>query len=82
MPHTALHFQRTILPGGRIEVADPDLPEGRQASVFVLLAEAPANPVVKRRLSEVLAGYAGGEMFASAAEADAWLRAERDAWDS
>ena len=74
-----LQVQTTILPGHRIEIQAPELPEGRSATVLVLVEEE-GQP--KRRLSEVLAGYAGGQLFRSAAEVDAYLRAEREAWDS
>jgi hypothetical protein len=76
---TALQIRTTVLPGNRIEIQTPELPEGRTATVVVLLDE-PAP--TKRRLSEVLAGYAGGQLFKTAEEVDAYLRAERDAWDS
>lgn len=79
MTHTTLQFQTTVLPGHRIEVSAPDLPEGRAATVFVVLGEE-SGP--KRRLTEVLAGYPGGQLFRTAEEVDAYLRAERDAWDS
>ena len=74
-----LQVQTTILPGHRIEIQAPELPEGRSATVLVLVEEE-SQP--KRRLSEVLAGYAGGQLFRSAEEVDAYLRAEREAWDS
>jgi hypothetical protein len=73
-----LQVQTTILPGHRIEIQAPELPEGRSATVLVLVEEG--QP--KRRLSEVLAGYAGGQLFRSAEEVDGYLRAEREAWNS
>jgi hypothetical protein len=73
-----LQVQTTILPGHRIEIQAPELPEGRSATVLVLVEEE-GRP--KRRLSEVLAGYSGGQLFRSAEEVDAYLRAEREAWD-
>lgn len=74
-----LQVQTTILPGHRIEIQAPELPEGRAATVLVLVEEE-GQP--KRRLSEVLAGYSGGQLFRSAEDVDAYLRAERDAWDN
>jgi len=79
MIHTAIQFHTTVLPGHRIEVSAPELPEGCSATVFVVLAE-PAGP--KRRLSDILAGYAGGQLFRTAEEVDAYLHSERDSWDS
>jgi hypothetical protein len=76
---TAIQLRTTILPGHRVEVSAPELPEGVGATVVILLDD-PATP--KRRLSEVLGGYAGGALFRSAEEVEAYLRAERDSWDS
>jgi hypothetical protein len=76
---TAIQLRTTILPGHRVEVSAPELPEGRGATVVILLDD-PSPP--KRRLSEVLGNYPGGELFRSAEEVDAYLRAERDSWDS
>ena len=73
-----LQIETTILPGHRIEIQAPELPEGRSATVFVLVEE---NPLSKRRLSEILADYRGGQLFRSAEEVDDYLRAERESWD-
>jgi hypothetical protein len=77
MPMT-LQVQTTVLPGHRIEIQTPELPEGRAVTVVVTVNEA---ELPKRRLSEVLAGYPGGRLFHSAEEVDAYLRAERDSWN-
>ncbi|MGL4552652.1 MAG: hypothetical protein ACRC33_15875 [Gemmataceae bacterium] len=69
-----IQFTTTVLPGGRIEVSAPGLPEGTTVVVRV----EPA----KRRLSDILEGYPGGQLFRTADEVDAFLRAERDGWDN
>jgi hypothetical protein len=71
--------QTIIQPGHRIEIQAPELPEGRAVTVLVLVDE-PALP--KRRLSDILADYPGGQLFRSAEEVDNYLRAEREAWDN
>lgn len=76
---TAFQFHTKVLPGHRIELSAPELVEGSSATVFVVLTE-PAPP--KRRLSDILAGYPGGKLFRTAEEVDAYLRGERDSWDS
>jgi hypothetical protein len=76
---TAIQLRTTVLPGNRVEVSAPELPEGRGATVLILLDD-PSPP--KRRLSDVLGQYAGGQLFRSAEEVDAYLRAERESWDS
>ena len=75
---SALLVRTKVLPGHRIEIAAPELPEGRMASVFIVLDETEA---VKRPLREVLGDYAGGEVFQSAEQVDAYLRAERESWE-
>jgi hypothetical protein len=75
----AVEVHTTVRPGHRIEIDVPDLPEGRRARVLVFLDEGEPP---KRRLSDILAGYPGGQLFRTAEEVDAYLRAERDAWDS
>jgi hypothetical protein len=71
--------QTAVLPGHRIEIETPQLSEGRSVTVVVLLDEAMAP---KQRLSDVLASYPGGQFFQSAEEVEAFLRGEREAWDS
>jgi hypothetical protein len=73
-----LQYTTTVLPGHRIEIQVPELPEGRVATVVVQVEE---ETMPRRRLSEVLAGYPGRQLFGSAEEVDAYLREERDSWD-
>jgi hypothetical protein len=75
----ALQIQTTILPGNRIEIQAAELPEGKQATVLVLVDDT-APP--KRKLSDILAAYPGGQLFRSAEEVDAFLKEERESWDS
>jgi hypothetical protein len=74
----ALQVKTTVLPGHRIAVCAPQLPEGRSATVLILLEE---ETIPKRPFREVLGDYAGGQLFQSAEEVEAYLRAERDSWD-
>ncbi len=74
-----LQFQTTILPGNRIEIQVPELVEGRQATVLVLVDDV---TLPKRKLGDILAAYPGGQLFRSAEEVDAFLKAERESWDS
>jgi hypothetical protein len=74
-----LEVKTTVLPGHRIEIYVPDFPEGGVATVRIELEGASPS---KRRLSAVLADYPGGQLFRSAEEVDAYLKAERASWDS
>jgi hypothetical protein len=72
-----LQIKTTVLPGHRIEIQAPELPEGQQATVLIQIDEV-LPP--KRPFKEVLGDYRGG-LFKSAEEIDAYLRAERDSWE-
>jgi hypothetical protein len=74
-----LQLQTTILPGHRIEIQAPELPEARTATVVVFVDD---SPLPKRRLRDILADYPGGQLFRSAEELDDYLRAERESWDN
>ena len=67
-----------IGPGGVIEIRRPDLPVGAAAEVIVMVnedAEGQPPPPLSSLLGRADSGYASGE------DVDAFLRAERDAWD-
>lgn len=71
-----LQITTTILPGSRIEIVSPDLPVGKSATVSITVEDEG-----KRPFREVLGDYPGHQLFQSAAEVDAFLNEERDAWD-
>ena len=77
MTKVALHVRTKILPGHRIEVTAPGLPEGQSVSVFLVVEEEGT----KQPLWDVLRGYAGGQLFTSAEQVDAYVQAERESWD-
>jgi len=68
----------TVLPGHRIEICVPELPEGRSATVVVTLDD----DIPQRPFWSVVGDYPGGQLFGSAEEVDAYLAAERNSWDS
>jgi hypothetical protein len=74
----ALEAETTVLHGHRIEIFDPELPEGRPARVLIVLEE---EQLTKRPFRQVLGDYAGGQLFRSAEEVEAYVRTERDSWD-
>jgi hypothetical protein len=72
--HTAI-----VRPGGVIEIRDPALPEGRTVQVTISFEES-ATPEEWRGGLMRFFGAARGS-FATPEEADAFIRAERDAWE-
>lgn len=72
-----LHLKTTVLPGGRIEIVDADLPVGE--SVDVVVRHAPKSPL--RSAIDILAEAPGQRVFKTADEVESYLKAERDSWD-
>jgi hypothetical protein len=71
-------FKENVIigPGGLIEIHRPDLPEGAAAEVVITIELAQPEPApLSNLLGKAHSGYASGE------DADAFVRAERDAWD-
>jgi hypothetical protein len=75
----ALHLKTTVLPGGKIEIVDQELPTGESVDVIVLLSTAPAS--VRRSALDILAEAPGQRLFKTAADVDAYLQHEREAWE-
>jgi hypothetical protein len=77
-PMQAVRIETTVLPGKRIEIESPELPEGAVAEVIVLVPEAQAP---RASMLDFIASLPPGpRLFETPAEADAHLRQERDAW--
>jgi hypothetical protein len=75
----ALHLTTTVHPGGKIEVADPQLPAGEAVEVIVLFPGPSAAP--RRSVVDVLAEAPGQILFRTPADVETYLREERDAWE-
>ena len=68
------------LPGHRLEISDPGLPEGATVQVIVLLPEPTATP--KRSMLEFLNSLPPGpHLFETPADADRYMREERESWE-
>lgn len=76
---SALHIKTEVQLGGKIEIVDAHLPIGTPVDVIVLLPNH--APAPRRSLLSVLADAPGKRAFQTAADVDAYLRAERDAWE-
>ena len=71
-----LRVRTTVLPGGRIEIVDNDLPVGE--SVDVVVSQSPASE--RRSIVDILDEAPGHLAFKSAADVAAYLAEEKDAW--
>ena len=75
----ALHLKTTVLPGGRIEIVDQELPV--EESVDVVVRHAPESPRRCRSAVDILAEAPGQRVFKTADEAESYLKAERESSD-
>jgi hypothetical protein len=77
---TALRLETTILPGHRLEISDPELPEGAKVEVIVVLPEKPAP--ARRSMLEFLKTLPPGPLlFQTPEEANRYIQEERDSWE-
>ncbi len=77
---TALRMETTILPGHRLEISDPELPEGVKVEVIVVLPEQPAP--ARRSMLEFLATLPPGPvLFQTPEDANRSIQEERDSWE-
>ena len=77
---TALRTETTILPGHRLEISDPQLPEGATVEVIVVLPEQP-KPQFGSALEFLESLPPGPRAFPTWDEYERHLREEKDAWD-
>jgi hypothetical protein len=75
----ALHLKTTVLPGGKIEIVDQELPAGESVEVIILLSVSPSS--VRRSAVDILAEAPGQRLFKTAADVEAYLQHEREAWE-
>jgi hypothetical protein len=75
----ALRRTTNVQSGGRIEITDTQLPEGKAVEVIVLF-EPVANGK-RASILDVLAQAPGHLAFKTAEEVDAYLQEERQTWE-
>lgn len=73
-----LRLKATVLPGGKIEIRNEALREGESVEVAVTRAETAR----RGSIMDVLAQAPAKPMFKTAEEADAYIRSERESWES
>lgn len=77
---TTLRMQATVLPGHRLEISNPELPDGMIVEVTVVVPEQQKR--VRVSTLEFLATLPPGPlMFKTAEDVNRYLQEERDSWD-
>jgi hypothetical protein len=77
---TALRTETTILPGHRLEITVPELPEGARVEVIVVLPDKP-TPRFASALDFLESLPPGPRAFKTWEEYERHLREEKDAWE-
>ena len=76
---TTLRLETTVLPGHRVEVIAPELPEGMPVEVIVVPSRAATQ---RQSMLEFLKTLPPGPLvFKTPKEVDEYLQEERNAWD-
>jgi len=76
----ALRLETTVLPGHRLEVSAPELPEGATVEVIVVLPVQPAS--ARRSMLDLLKSLPPGPLlFPTPEDANRFLQEERDSWE-
>jgi hypothetical protein len=74
-----LRLHTKILPGHRLEISSPELPEGESVEVLVLLPSAVGSPPCSAL--ELIESLQGHRLFQSPDEVDRSIQEERDSWE-
>src|SRR5206468_1356834 len=75
----ALHLKTCVQSGGRIEINDPQLPDGKDVDVIVLFQ--PGGDGSRHSVVDVLARAPGHLAFQCALDVDAYVQEERQEWE-
>ena len=72
----ALHIRTTVLPGGKVEIVNQELPVGEDVDVVV----SSVSPSVRRSATGILNEAPGGLVFKTAGDVAAYLKEEKESW--
>ena len=72
-----LRRHATVMPGGKIELSDPELPVGRTVEVVV----RHDSPDESRSILQIINGGPRDRLFNTPEEVKAYLEAEKASWD-
>ena len=73
----ALHIRTTVQPGGRVEIASPELESGQTVDVVVTRSSS----TERRSVVDILAEAPGHRLFKTGKEVDDYIKEERSSWD-
>ena len=80
---TALRTTTKVLAGGKVEIVAPQLVMNELVEIIIVFPSPQESlaATTKKSALEILLEAPGHRLFRTAAEVDAYLAEERDAWD-
>ena len=72
-----LHLKTTVLPGGRIEIVDKELPVGKSVNVVVTHSSTSSQ----QSAVDILAEAPGHRLFRNSDDVKSYLKDERKSWE-
>ncbi len=72
----ALHLRATVQPGGKVEIASPELTEGERVDVTI----SPTPTASARSAWQVISEAPGQRLFKTAKDVDDYIADERASW--
>ena len=72
-----LHLKTKVLPGGKIEIVDKELPVGESVNVTVTHSSTSSQ----RSAVDILEKAPGHRLFKTAEDVESYLKNERASWD-
>jgi hypothetical protein len=76
---SSLRTETTVLPGHRIEISAPELPEGARVEVIIVPATMPAPG--QQSALDIIESLHGHRLFQTPEQVRQYLQEERDSWD-
>ncbi len=73
----SLHIKTTVRPGGKVEIASPELEAGQRVEVVV----SPLPTLSARSAWQIISEAEGHRLFKTAKEVDDYIAEERASWD-
>ena len=72
-----LHLKTTVLPGGKIEIVDKELPVGKSVNVVVTHSSTSSQ----QSAVDILAEAPGHRLFSNSDDVKSYLKDERKSWE-